>query len=449
MKTFALVGKPNVGKSTFFNRLAGKRLAIVDERPGITRDRNTAIVRYHGYRFILIDTGGFEPTSKEAIPQKMLEQSQLAIEEADGIIFLLDKTTGWTPQDQEIYRRLRIAGKPVYLTVNKIDDIKHESATAEFYESGTDVVFPVSAAHGRGIISLLEAIATDFPTLIETEAPDAQTDMLLSIAVVGRPNAGKSSLVNHFIGQHRQIVDESPGTTRDPIDNLCRYHGQTIRLIDTAGLRRKSRVSQLVDQYSMVAALKSIERADVVLLIIDANEGVVEQDARIAGHVLDRGRALIIVVNKWDLLVKDHKTMERTTQLIRDQLRFLDFAPILFVSAKTGQRVPLILEKAITVYGEYTKRIQTANLNQILQDITARHEPPARGRNKTKLFYATQVSTCPPTIVISVNAPNAINPSYQRFLSGQLRHYFGFEGTPIRILWRDRSMKHPLEAKKA
>lgn len=441
MNVFALVGKPNVGKSTFFNRLVRKRLAIVDETPGVTRDRNMAMVDYRSFRFLLIDTGGFEPTSKEIIPQKMREQSQLAVEEADGIIFLLDKYSGWTHQDREIYSFLRKSKKPVYFAVNKIDHVSHEADVAEFYESGAETVFAVSAEHGAGIQALLEAMAADFPEISsdpETAEDDKST---ISIAFVGRPNAGKSSLVNHFIGQTRQIVDETPGTTRDPIDNVCRYHQQELCLIDTAGIRRKSRVSLNIDKYSMIAALKSVERSDVSLLIIDATEGIVEQDARIAGHILERGKALILVVNKWDLIEKDGRTMERMTQEIRDRLKFVAFAPILFVSAKTGKRVPVILDKVLEVYQQFSKRVQTADLNEILQIITARHTPPITGRKATKLFYATQVSVRPPTIMITSNYPRSINLSYRRYVSAQFRHYFGFEGSPIRILWRGKSRK--------
>jgi len=417
MKTFALVGKPNVGKSTLFNRLTRQRKAIVNAQPGVTRDRNTAAIDFQGYRFLLVDTGGFEPDAKEVIPQLMKEQSQLAVEEADGIIFLLDKISGWTPQDQDIFRYLCKSQKPVYFVVNKIDDSQHEAELAEFYESGAEAIFPLSAEHGRGLTTLLEAMARDFPS-IQDEAPEERETEFLSIAVVGRPNVGKSSLVNHFLGQAKQIVHHKPGTTRDPIDNDIKYHGQTIRLIDTAGIRRKARVSLIIDKYSMVAALKSIERAEVVLLIVDGVDGVVEQDARIAGHILERGKALIVIVNKWDLVEKDHRTMEKMTQDIRDQMPFLEFAPILFVSAKTGKRMPLVLEKAVQVFQEYSKRIQTADLNRILQSVTARHEPPAKGRKRAKLYYITQVSTRPPTFAVASNAPEAIDASYQRFMTG-------------------------------
>ncbi len=441
MKIFSLVGKPNVGKSTLFNRLAGKRLAIVNEKPGVTRDRNTAIVDYKGYSFILLDTGGLEPESKETIAQKMKEQSQLAIEEADGIIFLLDKNTGWTHQDQEIYDYLRRSEKPIYFSVNKVDNIKHEPEIAEFYESGSAQIFSISAEHGLGISSLLEAIADDFPDIsAHTEKAKEEIDFV-SVAIVGRPNAGKSSLANQFLGKTKQIVHDEPGTTRDPVDNFCKFHGQTFRLIDTAGIRKKSRVSLIIDKYSMIAALKSIERADVVLLLIDATQGVVEQDARIAGHILERGRSLIIIVNKWDLVEKDSNTMDKMKREVHNRMKFLDFAPILFVSAKSGQRVPTILDKVNQVFKEYSKRIQTSDLNRIVQTITARHTPPMAGRRKTKIFYSTQVSIRPPSFIITSNSPKSINLSYQRFIVGQFRYFFGFEGTPIRIFWRDKNKK--------
>ena len=445
MKIFALVGKPNVGKSTLFNRFAGKRLAIVNEQPGVTRDRNTAIVNHKGFSFILIDTGGFEPESKEIIPKKMKEQSQLAVEEADGIIFMLDKNSGWTPQDQSIFDYLRRSKKPIYFAVNKIDSPKHEETIAEFYESGCSEIFAISGEHGVGIMSLLERIQEDFPEISDDHKDGSEDDDITSVAIVGRPNAGKSSIVNQFLGQAKQIVHDEPGTTRDPVDNFCKHYGKTFRLIDTAGIRRKSRVSYLIDRYSMVAALKSIERADVVLLMIDATEGVVEQDARIAGYVLDRGKGIILVVNKWDLIEKDGKTMDQMKEDIRDKLRFLEYAPMIFVSAKTGQRVGAIFDLVKEVNAECSKRIQTSDLNQVMESITARHTPPSKTGKRTKIFYTTQVSTKPPCFVITTNNPKAINTAYRRYMAAQFRFFFGFKGTPIRILWRDKSKKNNQE----
>jgi len=439
MKVFALVGKPNVGKSTLFNRLAKKKLAIVHEQPGVTRDRNMAMIDYKGYRFLLIDTGGFEPDSKEVIPQKMREQSQLAVEEADGIIFMTDKSSGWTPQDQGIFEYLRRSQKPVYFTVNKMDSDKHEASKAEFYESGVSEIFAISSAHGRGIKELLQAVALDFPDISDRSDDAVSDDEMMSIAIVGRPNAGKSSLVNQFIGENKQIVHESPGTTRDPVDHFYKYHGHTFRLIDTAGIRKKSRVSFVIDKYSMVAALKSIERANLVLLVIDATEGVVDQDARIASHIVERGKALILIVNKWDLIDKDSNTMKKTRESLDEKLAFVSFAPSLFVSAKTGQRIHTIMEKVLQIQDEYQKRIQTSDLNQILQSILARHQPPSVGRKRVKLFYSTQVATRPPTFIVTSNHPQSIRKSYHRFLMSQFRHFFGFEGTPIRIFWRDKN----------
>ncbi|MBU2514494.1 ribosome biogenesis GTPase Der [bacterium] len=441
MKIFALVGKPNVGKSTLFNRFAGKRLAIVHEMPGVTRDRNTAIINYKGFSFILIDTGGFEPDTREIIPQKMKEQSQLAIEEADGIIFLLDKYSGWTPQDQSIYNLLRKSEKPIYFTVNKIDNPKHEQAIAEFYESGCSEIFAISAEHGIGVYDLLESMQHDFPEISDDFSDGDEDDDITSVAIVGRPNAGKSSLVNQFLGKAKQIVHDEPGTTRDPVDNFCKHYGKTFRLIDTAGIRKKSRVSFLIDKYSMVAALKSIERSDVVLLMIDATDGVVDQDAKIAGYILDRGKGIILIVNKWDLVEKDGKTMDQMKLDIRDKLRFLDFAPIIFVSAKTGQRVDKIFSLVNEVNSECKKRIQTSDLNQIMETVTARHTPPVKLGKKTKIFYSTQVSTRPPTFMISTNNPKAINSSYHNYIIKQFRYFFGFKGSPIRVLWRDKTKK--------
>ncbi|MCP4295189.1 MAG: ribosome biogenesis GTPase Der [Proteobacteria bacterium] len=442
MKLFALVGKPNVGKSTLFNRLAKKRLAIVDEKPGITRDRNTAIINYKGHKFILMDTGGFEPDVKEEIPQKMKEQSRLAVEEADAIIFMLDRLSGWTSQDQEIFSFLRTSTKPIYFVVNKVDGESHELDTTEFYESGVNEIFNLSAAHGRGLMDLLERMGENFPEIINN-ADDRAVDELMSISIVGRPNVGKSSLTNYFLGEAKQIVHDAPGTTRDPVDNICKYHGISIRLIDTAGIRKKSRVSQQVDKYSMIAAIKSIERSDVVLLVLDATTGVVEQDARIAGYILERGKALVIIVNKWDLVSdKDSNTLENMRQNLRDKLDFLSFAPIIFVSAKSGKRVPAILQKSLEVYEQYTKRVQTSDVNKILESMTARHSPPSRGKRKTRIYYGTQVAVKPPSFVFTSNNPDAINTSYQRFVVNQLRHFIGFDGTPIRVFWRDKSKKN-------
>ena len=439
MKLFALVGKPNVGKSTLFNRLARKRLAIVDEKPGITRDRNTAFIDYKGHNFILVDTGGFEPDVKDGIPQKMREQSQLAVEEADAIIFMLDRLSGWTVQDQSIFNYLRSSTKPIYFVVNKVDGESHEMDTAEFFESGTEEIISISAAHGRGVMELLEKMGTSFPEIKKETENEPSTDMM-AVAIVGRPNVGKSSLINCFLGKVKQIVHDAPGTTRDPVDNICRYYGNSIRLIDTAGIRKKSRVSQLVDRYSMIAAIKSIERSDVVLLMIDATAGVVEQDARIASYILERGRALIIVINKWDLVAdKNSTTLEKMRDNIRDKLDFINFSPLIFVSAKNGQRVPSILEKSIEVYQQYTKRIQTSDVNKILESMVARHTPPSKGSKKTRIYYGTQVAVKPPSFVFTSNNPAAINTSYQRFVVNQLRHFIGFEGTPVRIFWRDKS----------
>lgn len=440
MKVFALVGRPNVGKSTLFNKFARKRIAIVNEKPGVTRDRNTAIIDYKGFHFVLVDTGGFEPKSTEAIPQKMKEQSQLAVEEADGIIFLLDRTSGWTPQDREIYEYLSRSNKPIYFAVNKVDSPKHEADSYEFYESGASEIFTISGEHAVGVLDMLDRISEDFPEIRDTA--EKHDDDILSISIVGRPNAGKSSLVNKLLGETKQIVDNTPGTTRDPIDNYLKYHKKDLRIIDTAGIRRKSRVSLLIDKYSMIAAIKCIERSDVTLLMIDATEGVVEQDARIASYILERGKALVIVVNKWDLVDKDSNTLEKMRDEIRDRMKFLEFAPIIFVSAKSGQRVPKILDQVFEVYEQFSKRVQTSDLNKIIQSVTARHYPPSKGAKKTKIFYSSQVSTQPPTFVISTNNPSAINTSYHRFIVGQLRYYFGFDGTPIKIFWRDKTNKN-------
>jgi len=439
MKLIALVGKPNVGKSTLFNRLVGRRQAIVVPVAGLTRDRNIAQVERRGYRYLLMDTGGFEPEVKEGIRAKMKEQSQLAVEEADIILFVLDRLSGLTEQDKEIYHYLVQSGKPVYLVVNKVDGETHEAGTGEFYELGAKEIFTVSAEHGRGVNDLFDRLVEDHPDLAGD--PAEEEEERISIALLGRPNAGKSSLANAFLGHNKQIVDDEPGTTRDPVDNDFTFYGQKLKLIDTAGLKRKARVSLQVDHYSMVGAIRSIERCDVGILVIDATAGVVEQDARIGGYIEEAGKGVVIVVNKWDLVAKDSKTMHKMEEEIRAELQFLSFAPILFVSAKEGQRVPKVLEAAIRVFESCRKRVKTADCNKVLAEITVRHSPPGKAGRKTRLYYASQVSIRPPTFVVHTNDPDTIVESYRRYMVQQLRHYFGFEGTPIRVLWRDKNKK--------
>ena len=436
MTVIAIVGRPNVGKSTLFNRFARKRAAIVTNQPGVTRDRNIIFVDYKGYAFTLIDTGGFEPGTKEILPKKMREQSQLAIEEADGIIFLLDREQGWNSQDAEIYEYLRKSNKCVYFTVNKVDSPKHELDLADFYASGVETIFSVSAEHALGVNHLLESISKDFPDLVQEK--EKSNEAILSVAIVGRPNAGKSSLVNCFLGENRHLVDAVAGTTRDPIDSILTCFGRKIRLIDTAGMRKKSKVSQKIETYSVVASLKSIERADVVLLIMDVHERAVDQDAKICNYITERGKAVILIANKWDLVKKDSNTLKKVREEIRTKLHFMEYSPILFVSAKSGQRLAKILEKVLKVYENYAKRFATSDVNRVLETILVRHQPPLRGGRKVKIFYASQVSSKPPTFVLKTNAPEKIPDSYKLFMENQFRHYFKLEGTPLRFYWRKR-----------
>jgi len=439
MKLFALVGKPNVGKSTLFNRLAQRQIAIVNDKAGTTRDRNLTLVDYKGMHFYLVDTGGFEPESKEVIPAKMREQSRLAVEEADAVIFMLDYQSGLTPQDIEVYDYLRRSKKPVYVAINKVDGDNHENNLGEFWEAGFEQLFPLSGAHGRGVMGLLEAMAEQFPEIQEESTEHEEG--VISIAIVGRPNAGKSSLTNYLIGEEKQIVHDEAGTTRDPIDCEFMYQKQRIRLIDTAGIRKKSKVSQLVDHYSMVGAVRSVDRADLALLVIDAADGVVEQDARIAGLVLDRGKALVLVVNKWDLVAKDSRTLDQVKEEIYYQLPFASHCPVVFVSAKTGQRVPQVLDQALLVDQENQKRIQTADLNRVLEVVTARHQPPTRQGRPNRIFYAAQVAIRPPSFTVHCSNPDAIPEDYKRFLLNQFRHHFGFQGCSLQIFWRSRKKK--------
>ena len=439
MRLFAIVGRPNVGKSTFFNRLARRRIAITSKIAGTTRDRNIATTAYKRFRFLLMDTGGFEPEATEAIPSKMREQSQLAVEEADAILFMTDFQAGLTEQDKEIYLYLKRSGKPVYFIVNKIDGDKHEDLMGEFWEAGPDEIYTVSSEHGRGVDYLLDELAIIYPDILEQEQPDEDEE--LALAIVGRPNAGKSSLVNYLLGQNKQIVDDAEGTTRDPIDNDLIYNKQKIKLIDTAGLRRKSKVSQLIDKYSMAAAVRSVERADVALLMIDATEGVVEQDAKIAGLIVERGKGLVIVVNKWDLVEKDSKSLEKYREDLYDQMEFTRFAPIIFISAKTGKRAPYAIDTALLVFKQCIHRVQTSHMNEVLAIVQTRHIPPSKRGKTNKLLYAAQVAIKPPTFIVHCGDPKAMDESYRRFLLNQFRFHFGFEGTPIQIFWRDRGGK--------
>ncbi|MBN1662778.1 MAG: ribosome biogenesis GTPase Der [Deltaproteobacteria bacterium] len=431
----AIIGRPNVGKSTLFNRLSDRKKAIVIDEPGATRDRNYADSTWNGKTFTLIDTGGFEPESKEKILIQMREQTNLAVEEADIIIFLLDGRQGLMPADQEIARRLRGVDKPVFYVVNKIDGPKHEDVVADFYKLGVEPLHAVSAQHGIGMSEFMDEMAELLP---DAAAQETAADDVIKLAVIGRPNVGKSSLLNKILGYERTIVNPLPGTTRDSIDSSFTMKGQNYLLIDTAGIRRKSRISLTLEKFSVVQAMKAVDRCDVALLVIDAEEGITEQDVKIAGLAFEKGTACIIVVNKWDLVEKDERTSGTYAMDIKDKLKFMDFTPIIFVSALSGQRVVKIFEFVEKVYGQYTKRVNTAELNNAVGAFL-RANPPPQYRNKSNpVSYATQVAVKPPTFIMFVGDPKKIHFSYERYLINQLREAFGFDHVPIRLYFRKK-----------
>ncbi len=442
----ALVGRPNVGKSTLFNRLVGKRSAIVESFPGVTRDRHIGLSHYKGYSFIVIDTGGFEPDAETSLLQQMRLQSQMAVEEADLAVLVVDAREGWIPADVEIFQSLSRYGKPILVAANKTDVPQIDDQSVDFYHLGTEQVFPISAEHGRGIGELLDA-ASQLVNLNE-EKPNQADEELIKVAVVGKPNAGKSSLVNALLGENRMIVDSVPGTTRDPVDSLCSFRNQQFLLVDTAGIRRKGRVSQKVETYSVVAALKAIERADVALLVLDSSEMVTEQVMRIAGYVMDRARALVVVLSKWDLVDPRQLSQKKAERLVFEKLNFIDFAPLVTVSALKGDRMDRIFRLIQKVHAQYHRRIKTSDLNSVMQLISQRHPPPGKSGRPTKIYYSNQVSVAPPSFVFMTNHPEKTNFSYERYVTNQLRHYFGFEGTPLQLIWRKKSSSREERSKR-
>ncbi|SNB45085.1 ribosome biogenesis GTPase Der [Geobacter sp. DSM 9736] len=430
----AIVGRPNVGKSTLFNRLIGRRKAMVDDMPGVTRDRNYGEVTRFDIPFILIDTGGFEPETSDRLLQQMREQSQLAIEEADVILFVMDARDGLTPADRDVVEMLRRVDKPVFYVVNKVDGEKMEAAIGDFYMLGVDLLHPVSAEHNRGVSDLMDEVVAALPK----RAAAADEESVTKIAVVGRPNVGKSSLVNRLLGYERVVANPTPGTTRDSIDTYFTCNRRRYMLIDTAGIRRKGKTVQKIEKYSVVDALRSIDRADVVLIVINAEEGVTEQDATIAGYVYEAGKGCIFVVNKWDTLSKDNSTIGMFVDKIRMSFKFLAFAPILFISAKSGQRLGKVIPEVDSVMEQYSRRISTSELNRAFSEaVTAHHAPLAHGR-RVKFYFTTQVGTKPPTFVVFTNQPDGIHFSYERYLHNKLREAFGFSGTPLRLLFKGR-----------
>ena len=431
----AIVGRPNVGKSTLFNRIARKRKSIVADEPGTTRDRNYADIHWEGKDFILIDTGGFEPTAKDDVNIHILRQIQVAIEESDLIISLTDGREGLTPTDVEVVERLREIDKPVLYGVNKIDGQKQEENVYEFYRLGVETLYPISAQHGRGVGEILDDAIGLLPPSCEVE----YNEDLVKIAVLGRPNVGKSSLVNRILGNERVIVSEKPGTTRDAIDTYVEVGDSKYLLIDTAGIRRKGKISQRLEKYSIIEALKGIERCNVALILIDGEEGITEQDARIAGLAHERGKASILVVNKWDLVEKDTHTASKYEGDIRVNLKFMPYAPIIFVSALTGQRALKIIDMVAAVAEQYRMRVITSELNKVFEKIIRSYSLPFYQNRQLKLYYITQVSTRPPTFVVFVNYPKGIHFSLKRYIVNRIRENCGFDRTPIRVIFREKN----------
>jgi GTP-binding protein len=430
----ALVGRPNVGKSTLFNRLLGHRRAIVDDTPGVTRDRNYALISRFEKPFILIDTGGFEPVTEDRLLQQMREQSSLAMEEADVIVFMMDARSGLTPADVEVANMLRRVKKPVMYVVNKVDGEKLENDSAEFYSLGVENLYTISAEHNRGVYDLMD----DLLELLPPDSGPESGEEITRIAVVGRPNVGKSSLVNRLLGFERVVANPTAGTTRDSVDTLFMCNKKPYLLIDTAGIRRKGKTTEKLEKYSVVDALRSIERADVVLVVLDATQGVTEQDERIAGYVHEAGKACVFVLNKWDAIEKDNSTFGLYVDKVRTGFRYLAYAPIVFVSAKTGQRTAKVMESVDEVMEQFSRRVTTSDLNRVFSEATNSHHAPLAHGRRVKFYFATQVATRPPTFVVFTNQPDGIHFSYERYLINQFREAFGFNGTPLRIIFRGR-----------
>lgn len=431
----AIVGRPNVGKSTLFNALAGERISIVEDTPGVTRDRIYADVEWLNNTFTLIDTGGIEPDSKDIILSQMREQAQIAIDTADAIIFITDVRQGLVDADSKVADMLRRSGKPIILAVNKVDNFdKYIADVYEFYNLGIGEPFPISAASKLGFGELLEEVMKNLEANETSEEEDDRT----KVAIIGKPNVGKSSLINFLAGDNRVIVSDIAGTTRDAVDTDIKYNGKDYLFIDTAGLRRKNKIKEELERYSIFRAVSAVERADIVVMMIDATEGVTEQDAKIAGIAHERGKGMIIAVNKWDALEKDDKTIYRFTEKVRETLSFLPYAEIVFISAKTGQRVPKLFDLIDVVMENATLRVQTGVLNEIVTEAVALQQPPSDKGKRLRIYYVTQVSVKPPTFVIFVNKKELMHFSYQRYLENQIREAFGFMGTPLKFFVRER-----------
>ncbi|MFW6305972.1 MAG: ribosome biogenesis GTPase Der [Bacillota bacterium] len=431
----AIVGRPNVGKSTLFNRIAGNRISIVEGEPSITRDRIYTDVEWLGRSFILVDTGGIEPANQDLIKSKIKIQAEMAMDEAEVIVFVVDGRTGITSADEEVAQLLRKTNKKVILVINKVDDFSRvDNIVWEFYSLGFDENIPISAEHGKNTGDLMDIVIENIP-----EYEDEIKEDVMDVAIIGKPNVGKSSLVNHILEEERVIVSDIPGTTRDAIDTLVEKNGKKYNLIDTAGLRRKSRIKESVEYYSVIRTIRAVDRADAALMLIDATEGVTSQDKKIVGYAHDSGKAIVLAINKWDLIEKDNKTMENYKKDIYWELKFLNYAPATFISAVTGERIKEALELVEYAIDQNSLRVKTGLLNEVINEATLLREPPGVKGKRLKIFYATQVGIKPPTFVFFVNDPDLMHFSYQRYLENALRQAFGFIGTSINIKLKKRS----------
>jgi GTP-binding protein len=437
----AIVGRPNVGKSRLFNRLTGTRFAIVEDMPGVTRDRQYGDGHYSRWRYQVVDTGGFDPESEDVLLSQMRSQAQLAIDEANIIFFVMDGQSGLVPADREIARLLRHTSKPVYAIVNKIDGARHEGNLADFWELGFSALYGISAEHGRCYDELMD----DVVPLLPTEDSVEHTDPWVRVAVLGKPNAGKSTLINKLLGEDRLLTSDVPGTTRDAINTFVEQGDKKYLFIDTAGIRRKRSIDEQVERYAVVQSFKAIDRADVVLYLIDATVGLTAQDQRIVGLAHDKGRAIILVLNKWDQVAKDHRTADLYIKALREELRFATYAPVVTISALSGQRVHRLYPLIDSAFEQYQRRVSTSKLNATVREAMTRNPPKSRHNQVLRLYFCSQVATRPPTFMFVVNDQKLVHFSYHRYLNNMLRAEFGFEGAPLKIFFRARKQNEPEE----
>ena len=430
----AIVGRPNVGKSTLFNRLSRSRNALVDDRPGITRDRLYASIRWRDTPFTIIDTGGFAESGHEFLVDQIREQVVKAIDDADIIIFMVDGPQGAMPGDKDITDILRRSQKMVFLAANKIDGPEHDHLALDFYSLGIEKVYPISAAHGYGLKAFMDDVVKDLPKL----KPEMEYDNRIRVAILGRPNVGKSSLINRILGFDRLLVNELPGTTRDPVDTLFNWQGSEYLLIDTAGIRRKGRVKEKIEKFSMIKAIRSLDRCHIAVILLDASAGIADQDARICGYAYELGRGVVLGVNKWDLVKKYPEKKKHLNKDLERQLKFVSYAPRINLSALTGERVKKLLKTIDLIYGQFSHRVNTGAVNRVIEEMIHKRPPPKTGRGRLKLLYATQTGVRPPTFVVFVNRPEMVHFSYKRFIINQLREGLGLDHTPIRLIFKKK-----------